>query len=182
MALIPDALNMFPDGERKEKNINEIMGLLTELGFEVEVLYLRDYFNKPKDLATKVKFFNSFFVMGGNVFVLRQAMHLSGFDNYLNKQKNNDNILYAGYSAGVCVLSPDLKALKFVDDDSINLYNINTIYEGLNITKYLIVPHYKSDHPESEKMDKVIKYLEENSKNYKPLKDGEVLIDDTLNI
>jgi dipeptidase E len=182
IALIPDALNMFPDGERKQKNINEINDTLTELGFDVEVLYLRDYFKNKETLIDKANKYNAFFVMGGNVFVLRQAMLLSGFDSYLNKQKNNDKVLYAGYSAGVCVLAPTIEPLKLVDDETINLYNIPTIYKGLNITDYLIAPHYKSDHPESEQMDKVITYLNKNNIKYKPLKDGEVLLDDTLNI
>jgi dipeptidase E len=50
------------------------------------------------------------------------------------------------------------------------------IWEGLGIIDYVIVPHYKSDHPESEIMEEVVEYLIENKIPYKTLRDGEVII------
>lgn len=49
-------------------------------------------------------------------------------------------------------------------------------YEGLNILDFIPVPHYKSDHPESHLVDKVIEVLEQRKIKYKPLSDGEVII------
>lgn len=43
------------------------------------------------------------------------------------------------------------------------------------------VPHFDSpNHPESYLMYDVVKYLEENNLKYKTLRDGEVLIEDTI--
>ncbi len=35
-------------------------------------------------------------------------MYLIGFDKYLKTIENNPNYLYAGYSAGICVLAADV--------------------------------------------------------------------------
>ena len=113
-------------------------------------------------------------------FALRQAMYLSGFDEYLKTIKDDKNYLYAGYSAGICVLSPSLRGLELVDEP-INPYNEeNVIYDGLNIIDFVPVPHYKSDHPESHLMDNVVQFLLEKDIRYQTLKDGDVIIDDTL--
>ena len=50
------------------------------------------------------------------------------------------------------------------------------IWEGLGIIDYVIVPHYKSVHLESEIMEEVVEYLIENKIPYKTLRDGEVII------
>lgn len=84
----------------------------------------------------------------------------------------------AGYSAGICVLAPRLNGLDLVDEP-INPYNCDgAMYEGLNILDFVPAPHYKSDHPESQLVDKVIEVLEEKKIKYKPLKDGEVIVID----
>jgi dipeptidase E len=50
-------------------------------------------------------------------------MKLSGLDNVLRRFAIEDNgILYGGYSAGICVLSPSLKGLELVDDITKNPY------------------------------------------------------------
>ena len=69
-------------------------------------------------------------MIGGNTFTLRLAMKYSGFDNYLIEISNNDKYLYAGYSAGICVLAPKLNGLDLVDEP-INPYNNEgTQYDG----------------------------------------------------
>lgn len=45
-----------------------------------------------------LKNYNSFYALGGNVFVLRQAMKLSGFDKYLREINVQPNYLYSGFS------------------------------------------------------------------------------------
>ena len=116
--------------------------------------------------------------MGGNTFVLRQAMKLSGFDAILKSMLKKDNILYGGYSAGICVLAPTMRGLELVDHPEAKPYGkkYKTIWEGLGILNYLIVPHYKSDHPESKRMNKVVKYVIDNKMLFKTLRDGEVII------
>ncbi len=171
MAYIPNALDFSDDLERRKESEERDMSQLSELGIDVERIDLRDYFNQPEALRKKMMSYNSFWVRGGNVFVLRQAMKKSGFDLFI-KEMMESNILYGGYSAGVCILGPTLRGLEIVDET----IGDDTIWEGLNIIDYSIIPHYQSDHPESEKVAEVVKYMEDNNLPFKTLRDGEVII------
>jgi dipeptidase E len=117
--------------------------------------------------------------MGGNVFVLRQAMKLSGLDEILTDLfKSKTNFLYSGYSAAGCVLAPSLKPYQVVGDATETPYKdqASVIWEGLDLVDFAFMPHYKSDHPETEAIDRGINYCEEHSIKYKAVRDGEVLI------
>jgi dipeptidase E len=50
------------------------------------------------------------------------------------------------------------------------------IWGGLGFVEFSIAPHYRSAHPESEEIEKVVKYFEENNMPYRALHDGEVLV------
>lgn len=177
-AYISNALDFSNDLERRKKSEQSDIDDLREFDLDIEIVDLRNYFGKKKELENKINQFGVIWVRGGNAFVLRQAMKISGFDEILKEMINNDKVLYGGYSAGVCVLAPSLKGLELVDDPNVKPYeNQNeTIWDGLNILNYSVVPHYKSDHSESEKVNSVIKYMIENKIPFKALKDGEVII------
>jgi dipeptidase E len=157
---------------------NSGMAELRNLGLEVQLLDLKDYFGKTDELRKKINELQALFVRGGNTFVLRQAMRLSGFDIIFRELLKWDNFVYAGYSAGICVLAPDLKALQLVDDPTDKPYRElqDTIWEGLGFLNYIILPHYKSNHPESAAVDKLVEYCQMNGIPFKTLKDGEVII------
>lgn len=176
--LICNARDAKVNDKDEKRKINQNIQMLKELGFKVKILDLKKYFSNPSKLEPSIKNYYSFCVIGGNVFVLREAMKLSGFDNYLRKISRDKKYLYIGYSAGSCVLSKSLKGLDIVDEP-INLYNNDKILdEGIGLLNYNIAPHYKSNHKESILIDKVVEYFEKNNIEYKTLKDGEVLIED----
>lgn len=164
-------------GEEKIKNnISIDTKLLTEIGFEVKVVDLKDYFGKAEQLKNEFSKYNTYCVMGGNVFVLRQAMNLSGFDEYLKEISSNDNYLYIGYSAGSCVLSKDIEPLATVDEP-ISLYDKSkVIYEGIGLVNYLIIPHYKSDYHKSYLIDELVLKCEKENIKFKTINDGDVKI------
>lgn len=175
IVLIPNSRDIYEDSERLRNGILNDKMMLEEIGFDVDIISLKDYFNNQEKLFEDFNKYNAFFVIGGNTFALRKAMQLSGFDGYLMNQVDNDNFLYAGYSAGICVLSPNMKGLELVDEP-LNPYNDESvIYDGIGILDYVIVPHYKSDHPESHLVDKVVDYMNENGVKYVTLSDGDVL-------
>ena len=175
IVLIPNSRDIYEDSERLRNGILNDKMMLEEIGFDVDIISLKDYFNNQEKLFEDFNKYNAFFVIGGNTFALRKAMQLSGFDGYLMNQVDNDNFLYAGYSAGICVLSPNMKGLELVDEP-LNPYNDESvIYDGIGILDYVIVPHYKSDHPESHLVDKVVDYMNENGIKYVTLSDGDVL-------
>lgn len=178
--VIPNAVDAFPDGERKTRGILDKIKDLTELGFESEILDLREYFNKQNVLKNKLKSYKAFYAIGGNVFVLRKVMKLSGFDNYLKEIAPNPDYLYAGFSAGICVLAKNLKGIDLADEPEKDPYNAgDIIWEGVGLIDYMPVPHYHTpNHPESPLMNDVVKYLNANKLPYKTLKDGDVIIEE----
>src|SRR3989344_6513120 len=81
IAYIPNARDFTgADPERRAKRNEKDMGSLRGLGLEVELVNLSDYFGKQDELKKKLKELGAIFISGGNVFVLRQAMKLSGLD------------------------------------------------------------------------------------------------------
>lgn len=104
-------------------------------------------------------------------------MYLSSCDEII-KNMQNHNFLYSWYSAWICILAPSLEALQQVDDPTVTPYkeSQNVIFEGLWILDYIILPHYKSDHPESADIDKEVEFCKQNNIPFKTLWDGEVII------
>lgn len=178
IAVIPNALDFSTDIVRRQESMQKEIDGLKSLGFEPEILDLRDYFGKKDLLKEKMGEFGGVWVRGGNVFVLRKAYKESGFDEWLISQKDNKELLYAGYSAGVCVLTPSLKGLELVDDINISPdgYKPDIVWEGLGLINYAFAPHYHSNHPESESINTVVDYYIKNGIEYKALHDGEVTI------
>ena len=178
-AYISNALDFSDDPERRRQSEQADIDQLKSVGLEVEHFDLRNYFDQTEKLESDLTQYGVIWIRGGNVFVLRQAMKLSGFDNVLIKLASEDNgILYGGYSAGVCVLAPSLKGLELVDDITKRPYpqQDELIWEGLNLIDYALVPHYKSDHPETKLVDRVVEQYEKDGTPYKTLSDGQVII------
>lgn len=170
------------DAKKKEKidsNIEEDTKLLVEIGFDVKIINLQDYFGKFEKLEKEFFKYNSYCVMGGNVFVLRKAMEYSGFDVFLHKISSNPNYLYIGYSAGSAILSKNLKVLNIVDEP-INFYNSNdkTFYNGIGLIDYIFVPHYKSDYHKVKLIEEIIKKCKKENISFRAVKDGKVIIED----
>ncbi len=172
---ISNALD-FAKPENQARRQNEDMDELKQLELNPELLDLRDYFNKETKLRSKLQDIDLIYVSGGNVYDLRQAIQLSGFDTIL-KELQSTNKIYAAYSAGVCVLSPTLKGYETVDSPDNKTYgDYETIWEGLGLIDWQFTPHFDSDHPESEDVNKEIAYYEERGMKYKALRDGEVIV------
>jgi dipeptidase E len=181
VAVIPNALDVYTDIERRQQSLKREMDRLTGLALEPEVLDLRDYFDKKEQLNIKMESFDGLWVLGGNTFVLRRAFRESGLDEWLESTRNSSEFVYAGYSAGICVLTKDLKNIELMDDPNVNPegYPPGLIYDGLGIIDFAIVPHFESDHPETEAASRQVEYLISNNIEYKTLKDGDVLIIET---
>ena len=129
-------------------------------------------------LRNKIAQLGAVFFRGGNTFILRQAMKVSGFDVIFKELIKRNDFVYAGYSAGICILAHDLTAVQIVDNPSDKPYKEihDTVWEGLGYLDYLILPHYKSDHPESPAVDKLVEHCQKNGIPFKTLRDGEVII------
>lgn len=152
--------------------------VLANLGIEAENLDLRDYFDKPAELAKELGRFGLIWAVGGNAFVLRRAMRQSGFDQLAPDRISDGSLVYAGYSAGCVVATPTLEGIELVDDPGIvpEGYNSEVIWDGLSLVDYSIAPHYRSDHPESRLIEDVISAFESKNMPYKAIHDGEAIV------
>ena len=176
VAVIGNACDFRDDATRKERLDREAVDLQL-LGFEPEDLDLRDYFDGSFD-AKVLEGYGLVWVRGGNAFNLLRAMKYSGFDKVITEMLQQDTIVYGGYSAGVCVLSPNLHGIELCDNpsDIPEGYQPEIIWDGLNIIPYAVAPHYQSDHPESVMIDDVVNYFEQHGIVYKTMRDGESII------
>jgi dipeptidase E len=114
-------------------------------------------------------------VAGGNTFILRKALLLSGADKLLRQKVEDEEFVYGGESAGSVIVTPTLQGVEFGDDPYLEVegYPDIDVWDGLGLVEYSIVPHYESDWMGAEKM---VDILEEENMPYKTLTDAQVLI------
>lgn len=145
-----------------------------ELGIEMEELDLRNYFNAKADLQSALSNYGLMWAAGGNTFALRWAMNKSGLDTLLPNLLQTSDLVYGGFSAGACVLSPTLKGIHLADEPE-KIPATELRWEGLGLIDFCIAPHYRSNHPESPAMENVITYYKTHNIKYKTLHDGEAI-------
>ncbi|MEP7239944.1 MAG: Type 1 glutamine amidotransferase-like domain-containing protein [Devosia sp.] len=148
------------------------------LGLKAETLDLRAHFGDPESLRRRLTPYHLIWVMGGNSFVLRRAMHQSGFDRMIGDLLAADSIAYGGYAAGAVVAGPTLRGMELMDDpwELPAGYDEPLIWHGLSLTPFTIVPHYRSRHPDAAAAEKVVSYMEARKARYRALSDGEVIV------
>lgn len=178
--VIGNAMDFLTEDAGRKESIQREIDDLINLGFEPEEVDLRRYFGKPQELRDKLASFGLVWVRGGNVFVLRKAFKESGMDEWLKEQKTNKELVYAGYSAGVCILSPSLKGLDIVDNPNTvsEGYSKDTVWDGLGLVSFAFAPHYMSNHPEAEAVSRLVEYDKKSGIEYKALQDGEVIVEE----
>lgn len=184
IGIIPNALDIYTDVERRKQSLKRESDGLSEIELKPEAIDLREYFGRGGKLAEKLKDFGGLWVLGGNTFVLRRAFKESGLDEWLLARRNDPEFVYAGYSAGICVLTRDLKNIELMDRPNVNPegYKAGIIYDGLGLIDFVIIPHFKSNHPETEAASHQVEYLINKGVEYKTLQDGEVLILNTHDV
>lgn len=164
--------------EQREARFARVASRFDEIGITTEEIDLRNYFGERKISEADLLQFGLIWVQGGNIFILRRAYEQSGFDKCIVNLLNNDQIAYGGESAGAVILGNTLEGLDEVDDRDIlpEGYKLKLPETGLGIIDYTIVPHFQSDHPESQSVIKLLTYLEAHNMPHKILRDGEVII------
>ena len=179
IAIIANALDFRDaDDEQTARSLDNKVERLEQLGLQPVVVDLKEYFGRENDLQKLIEEIGAVFVLGGNVFVLRQAMKLSGLDNILIELNADPDFLYSGYSAAGCVLAPTLEPYKVVGDATITPYEEldEVIWEGLNLVDFAFMPHWQSNHPETEAINQGIEYCKDHDIKFKAVQDGDVLI------
>jgi len=177
--VIANAMDDAPP-EVRRAGVELELAALARLGLDAAELDLRDYFGQQQRLRDELAGVSLAWLRGGNVFMLRYALQRSGADAAFAELLAEDALVYAGYSAGPCVLSPSLRGLELVDDaDAVpRVYGSPPVWDGLAVLGEAFVPHYRTPgHPETAAMDRVVaRYQAEGVVAYRTLQDGQAMI------
>ncbi len=150
------------------------------LGFEFVDIDLRQYFAGGVPMDT-LDGFGLVWCSGGNTFLLRSAMRLSGFDEILAKKIKNDELAYGGSSAGSIIAGPTLRGTEHGDDPGAvaETYKTDVIWDGLGLVDFVIIPHWQSDWfgKDAARMRRALE-LDKSNTSYKTLFDGQVYLID----
>jgi dipeptidase E len=180
VGVIRNALDFSDEHERLKEGREQEFSDLKELGFLPEAIDLREYFGGKKNLREVVEQLDALWVVGGNTFILNSAFRESSLDKIIVEQLENKTFVYAGYSAGICILTPTLEGIHLADNPEIipEGYPNKVSWEGLGLLPFCIAPHWRSNHPESEMIDKSVEYFIEHKIPFIALRDGETYITD----
>lgn len=138
VAIIPNAKDYKLPQERAE-SLDELIYDLAKHGFATSVVDLRDY-DDPEPLKEALASYDLIWVAGGNCFILRSEMRLSGFESII-RDLLESGMVYAGESAGAVVAGTSLEGTEVADEpDLADEY----ITEGLGLIDKIIAPHADS--------------------------------------
>lgn len=152
VAIIPNAKDYKLPQERAD-SLDELIYDLAKYGFATSVVDLREY-DDAQRLKEALQSFELLWVAGGNSFMLRSEMRLSGFEDII-RELLDGGMVYAGESAGAIVAGTSLEEASVADEpDMADEY----ITEGLRLVDKIIAPH--ADSPD------FIEYINHVKKRY----------------
>lgn len=166
------------DPEMRQLETERQVTNLAGVGLAARELDLRAY--DAESLSAKIGQPDFLRVRGGSVFTLRAALARSGADALITERLGADALVYAGFSAGGCVLAPTLSGLEECDstEDVLSMYGA-VQYDGLGILDRPFVPHLESPkHSESVTLTRVAATYAQEGKPYWGLRDGQALVVD----
>lgn len=179
VAVSVNAHDWSTDLSRKKASLDREINSMRSLGFDAEELDLREYFDND-GLVEKMREYDLVWFTGGNTFILAKAFKQSGFNVVIEELVKKDDLVYAGYSAAFCVLAPSLHGVELVDDKDAEAegYESGEIWEGIGLIDFYPIVHFRSDHPESDDVEKEYEYVVKNNIPHKTFKDGDAYLVD----
>ena len=177
-AVIASALDGADEDVRRE-GVDFELGVLAELGLDADELDLRRYVGATDRLTADLTRYRLVWVRGGNTFMLRHALAVSGADAVLVDLLAQDALVYGGYSAGCCVLASSLRGLDLVDEPEAvpQTHGVPPIWDGLGVLEYAFVPHVDSPgHPETEACGRLAEHYQATGVAHRTLRDGQAIV------
>lgn len=116
--------------------IDEGVGMLKELGYEIEIVDIAKY----EEEVLKDKFLKAecICISGDNTFYLLQELKRKNLTELLSG-RIKEGMFYMGESAGAMIMSKDIVYSQIMDDK--NVATELKDYFGLNVFKYYTLPH-----------------------------------------
>lgn len=165
-------------GSARDRDLARETRTLRAFGYSCEELDLRDYFSGGDEIRTRLGTLDLVWALGGNAFVLARAMTQSGFgEAVVQELHDRPEFVYGGYSAGACVAGPDLQGIDLMDDQTVvpDGYSPTAEPHCLDLVPFRIVPHWRSQHPETDAAERAADYLAEEGLAHRRLRDGQVV-------
>ena len=155
--------------DERKAIVDEDIGILNRCGLSVTELDLRNYFHQSATLRQYIDDFHPglIFAMGGNLYSLATALHLSGLDDIIRADLAADRYVYGGYSAGAMNASHHL--LNYLDsfgkhsDD--RLAQVKEIYGEVYTQGLGLIDEYLCPHADEEKFRDVCQEAEASIKS-----------------
>jgi len=180
VAVVSNALDHIPADARRAyaRTGFDAQRVFVERGLDAFDLDLRSHFGASRTLQDALEGVRLVWAVGGNSFLLRRAMRQSGLDRWLPSRVQEGTLIYGGWSAGAVVAGPDLDGIELVDDPTVTAegYETAVVREGLGLVDFTVVPHYRSDHPEADAVERVAAFRQERRLPFRTLRDGEVIV------
>ncbi len=175
VALISNAKD-YKTADERNQSVADVMKFLQDLGFDVDELDLRKYFNSKQDWRKYLKNYGAIWLSGGNTFVLCRALAAAGLNDAITEMVHNDELAYGGESAGAILATPSFYGVEHGDDPDVlpEGYTAPTPWEGLGLVSYHIVPHFGT----WDAAGQMINVLEAKDLQYVTSTDSEVMIVD----
>jgi dipeptidase E len=174
IAVIANAADDVPPTKRRGRVEREIADL-REIGLDPSEIDLRDHFGELDQARSTLEDFDAVWVLGGNVVVVRTAFHESGADKVISDRLRDDSIVFAGYSAGPCMLGPRAPLWDEVFDGGLEGYPDTFVTTGLEILPFAIAPHYGRE-PGCAGGTPVADHYIDNHVPFIALRDGQALV------
>ena len=159
------------DLDKRRRRIDSDIRELRAVGLDPAELDLRDYFGQRERLRSELQRFDAVWVLGGNGVVLRTAFSASGADDIVRDRLADDTLVYAGYSAGACLLGPAFPPWNELAPGELPGYPDQFVTTGLDLVPFTVAPHFGS-------APAVVDYFIENHVPFIALRDGEAVVID----
>lgn len=153
---------------------------IASLGFECSELDLRTYFGDFEGLRARLERIDLLWVVGGNTFVLARAMGEARFAEAIALPLRENRLVYAGYSAGACIVGQDLDGCHLMDESDLipEGYPRHASSLALGWVPWRIVPHWRSDHDEASLAASAVEHLLAAGLPFQALRDGQAFVID----
>ncbi len=139
LAVVENAADVYADDNKAW--VYQSRNSMQEYGYKVDVIDLRDYFNKNTDLRERLQNADAIWLGGGNTYYLRWILRETGADEVI-VQLVKEGKVYGGGSAGAIVAGPIIKGFESADSPE---EAPAVIDEGLKLTDLIVVPHWQNE-------------------------------------